>query len=118
MTTEYQRTEIIEKIADALTNTIAQTSAGVGESRRLALVVVRAVSRRYPGVSDETLYCLVVTANTNPFLFFISYWNPILASSSHQLWDVCETAISPSSLLLNVLCCTCYDCSRASILYK
>ncbi|KAI9288212.1 hypothetical protein BC943DRAFT_186549 [Umbelopsis sp. AD052] len=50
MTTEYQRTEIIEKIANALTNVISQTNAGVGENRRLALVVVRAVGRRHPGV--------------------------------------------------------------------
>lgn len=52
MTTEYQRTEIIEKIAKALADIIGQKTAGVGETRRLALVVVRAVGRRYPGVSD------------------------------------------------------------------
>lgn len=51
MTTEYQRTEIIEKIAKALADIIGQKTAGVGETRRLALVVVRAVGRRYPGVS-------------------------------------------------------------------
>jgi hypothetical protein len=56
MTTEYQRTEIIDKIADALTNIISQTNAGVGENRRLALVVVRAVGRRYPGVCIAICY--------------------------------------------------------------
>lgn len=62
MTTEYQRTEVIDKIADALTDIISQTNAGVGEARRLALVVIRAVGRRYSGVSFTfkygACYCL------------------------------------------------------------
>ncbi|KAM3583875.1 translational activator of GCN4 [Umbelopsis sp. WA50703] len=59
MTTEYQRTEIIEKISKALADIIGQKTAGVGESRRLALVVVRAVGRRYPGLLEPYLDQLV-----------------------------------------------------------
>ncbi|KAI9261620.1 armadillo-type protein [Phascolomyces articulosus] len=51
MTEYYQNEEIIQKLVQALTDVISSTEAGVGERKRVALVVLRAVARKHAYVS-------------------------------------------------------------------
>ncbi|KAI9492588.1 armadillo-type protein [Zychaea mexicana] len=64
MTEYYQNEDIIQKLVPALADVISSTGAGVGERKRVALVILRGVARKHPYVSsvidgvDGDLSCL------------------------------------------------------------
>lgn len=59
LTEYYQNGEILDRLVPAVAKVIASSSAGVGESKRMALVVLRAVARKHADLLEPYLDQLV-----------------------------------------------------------
>ncbi|RUS31239.1 hypothetical protein BC938DRAFT_478212 [Jimgerdemannia flammicorona] len=59
LTEKYQTEDVTTKLVEGLANQIGQTNVGSGESKRMALVVVRAVGRKYPELLEKHLAILI-----------------------------------------------------------